>query len=423
MRKLKTSELNRKNIQEFQNAEKSPVVLVLDNVRSMNNVGSIFRTSDAFLVEKIYLCGITGTPPHREITKTAIGAEKSVEWEYHSNTLEVVNDLKTRGYMVYSIEQASDSADLMTIEYPPSKLAFVFGNEIDGVQQEVINASHHCLEIPQLGTKHSFNVAVTCGIVLWDFFKFRNTVQSKLTIWFLVALFAVSSCTNNTNSHPPKPNDKLSNPSDEINDSNYLTDNNNEASSKIDSALKSNEINIDKASIVKPDEYIQQADYSILVSYSVDCPMCNRYTSELVQIQQQINALNKSHLIAQKMLNKSPENANKRPQFQLGLIQVNSDENWDMDGFNPPIEQITIPDQNHEFVKRFKFNMYPEVVVVNAQNQVLYRGKIDDRAVATGVVRPTATKFYLKDAINQLFSGQKISIPTTRAQGCYIEVK
>ena len=123
------------------------------------------------------------------------------------------------------------------------------------------------------------------------------------------------------------------------------------------------------------------------------------------------------------MLNKSPGNANKRPQFQLGLIQVNSDENWDMDGFSPPIEQITISDQNHEFVKRFKFNMYPEVVVVNAQNQVLYRGKIDDRAVATGVVRPTATKFYLKDAINQLFSGQKITTPTTRAQGCYIEVK
>lgn len=423
MRKLKTSELNRKNIEEFQNAEKSPVVIVLDNVRSMNNVGSIFRTSDAFLVEKIYLCGITGTPPHREITKTAIGAEKSVEWEYHANTLEVVNELKTQGYIVYSIEQASDSADLMTIDYPQGKLAFVFGNEIDGVQQEVINASHHCLEIPQLGTKHSFNVAVTCGIVLWDFIKFRNTVLTKLTIWFLAVLMTVSSCTNSPNSHPPKQNDALSKQSDEFFFNVDSTQNSNEVLSGRDSVLNSDETNAARSIIVKPDEYIQQADYSVMVSYSVDCPMCNRYTADLVQIQQQINALNKSNLIAQKMLKKSPEKAIKRLQFQLGLIQVNSDENWDMDGFNPPIEQITISDQNHEFVKRFKFNMYPEVVVVNAQGQVLYRGKIDDRAVATGVVRPTATKFYLKDAINQLFSGQKITTPATRAQGCYIEVK
>lgn len=423
MRKLKTSELNRKNIEEFQNAEKSPVVIVLDNVRSMNNVGSIFRTSDAFLVEKIYLCGITGTPPHREITKTAIGAEKSVEWEYHANTLEVVNDLKTQGYIVYSIEQASDSADLMTIDYPQGKLAFVFGNEIDGVQQEVINASHHCLEIPQLGTKHSFNVAVTCGIVLWDFIKFRNTVLTKLTIWFLAVLFAVSSCTNSSNSHPPKQNDVLLKQSDEIIKGNSSTNNNDEASSRVDSVLKSDEVKTGKASIVKPDEYIQQADYSVMVSYSVDCPMCNRYTADLVKIQQQINALNKSNLIAQKMLNKSREKATKRPQFQLGLIQVNSDENWDMDGFNPSIEQITISDQNHEFVKRFKFKMYPEVVLVNAQGQVLYRGKIDDRAVSTGVTRPVAKINYLKDAINQLYQGQKIITPTTRAQGCYIEVK
>jgi 23S rRNA (guanosine2251-2'-O)-methyltransferase len=423
MRKLKTSELNRKNIEEFQNAEKSPVVIVLDNVRSMNNVGSIFRTSDAFLVQKIYLCGITGTPPHREITKTAIGAEKSVEWEYHANTLEVVNDLKTKGYIVYSIEQASDSADLMTIDYPQGKLAFVFGNEIDGVQQEVINASHHCLEIPQLGTKHSFNVAVTCGIVLWDFIKFRNTVLTKLTIWFLAVLFAVSSCTNSSNSHPPKQNDVLSKQSDEMIKDNSSTNNNDEASSRVDLVLKSDEVKTGKASIVKPDEYIQQADYSVMVSYSVDCPMCNRYTADLVKIQQQINALNKSNLIAQKMLNKSPEKAIKRPQFQLGLIQVNSDENWDMDGFNPSIEQITISDQNHDFVKRFKFKMYPEVVLVNAQGQVVYRGKIDDRAVSTGVVRSVAKNYYLKEAINQLYQGQKITTPTTRAQGCYIEVK
>lgn len=174
MRKLKTTELGRLSVNEFKSAEKMPICLVLDNIRSMNNVGSMFRTSDAFLVKTVYLCGITGCPPHREITKTAIGAEKSVHWEYHKDTLEVIQALKEQGYFVYAIEQATNSVSLLDIDYPNQPIAFVMGNEIDGVQQEVINQCDACLEIPQLGTKHSFNVAVTCGMVLWDYAKAKQ---------------------------------------------------------------------------------------------------------------------------------------------------------------------------------------------------------------------------------------------------------
>ena len=171
MQKLKTTELGRLSLDEFKQASKSPVCVVLDNVRSMNNVGSIFRSSDAFLIDTIFLCGITATPPHRDITKTAIGAENSVNWEYSQDTLAVVQNLQQNGYTVYAIEQAKGSLSLLNMDYPNTPVAFVLGNEIDGVQQEVINACDHCLEIPQLGTKHSFNVAVTAGIVLWDYAK------------------------------------------------------------------------------------------------------------------------------------------------------------------------------------------------------------------------------------------------------------
>ncbi len=174
MRKLKTTELGRLSVEEFQSIEKWPICLVLDNVRSMNNVGSMFRTADAFLVKTIYLCGITACPPHREITKTAIGAEKSVLWEYQKSTLEVVKKLQLEGYFVYAIEQAEGSVSLKNIEYPNQPIAFVMGNEIDGVQQDVINQCDACLEIPQLGTKHSFNVAVTCGMILWDYAKVKQ---------------------------------------------------------------------------------------------------------------------------------------------------------------------------------------------------------------------------------------------------------
>jgi 23S rRNA (guanosine2251-2'-O)-methyltransferase len=168
MKKLSMSELNRLSPEEFKQAQKAPIVVILDNVRSMHNVGSIFRTSDAFAIEKLYLCGITARPPHRDIEKAALGATESVNWEYAADTLALINQLKTDGYTILSIEQAENSISLEKFQTKPNeKYAIIFGNEVDGVQQEVINASHACVEIPQFGTKHSFNVSVTAAIVLW----------------------------------------------------------------------------------------------------------------------------------------------------------------------------------------------------------------------------------------------------------------
>lgn len=171
MRKLRTSDLGRLTLEEFKTATKSPFCVVLDNVRSMNNVGSIFRTSDAFLIDTLYLCGITAQPPHRDITKTAIGAENSVNWIYFERTIDAITDLKNKGYAIYAIEQVENSLKLNNLNYPDGPIAFVLGNEIDGVQQEVIELCDASIEVPQLGTKHSFNVAVTAGIVLWDYAK------------------------------------------------------------------------------------------------------------------------------------------------------------------------------------------------------------------------------------------------------------
>lgn len=173
-RKLQNEELNRISTEEFKAAPKIPVVVILDNIRSQNNVGSVFRTSDAFRVEKIYLCGITSTPENREVHKTALGAEDAVDWEYVKDTLEVVNRLQADGYRVFSVEQAENSTSLENFTLQPSeKYALVFGNEVKGVQQEVINASEGCIEIPQFGTKHSLNISVTVGIVLWTFASLR----------------------------------------------------------------------------------------------------------------------------------------------------------------------------------------------------------------------------------------------------------
>lgn len=170
-RKLLNEELGRKSIEEFKKSDKLPLVVILDNVRSLNNVGSVFRTSDAFLVEKIFLCGITGTPPHPEIHRSALGAEKSVEWEYVESTVKAVEHLKQLGYLIVSIEQVEKS--VLLNQFIPEfgkKYALVFGNEVKGVEQEVVDISDICIEIPQLGTKHSFNISVSAGIVLWDFF-------------------------------------------------------------------------------------------------------------------------------------------------------------------------------------------------------------------------------------------------------------
>lgn len=176
-RKLKITELNRISAEEFKKADKLPLVVILDNVRSLHNIGSVFRTSDAFRVECIYLCGITATPPHPEMHKTALGAEFTVDWKYVNNAVEAVDNLRQEGYVVFSIEQAKNSIMLENIQLEQGKrYAVVLGNEVKGVQQEVIDHSDGCIEIPQYGTKHSLNVSVTAGIVIWDLFKQLKTL-------------------------------------------------------------------------------------------------------------------------------------------------------------------------------------------------------------------------------------------------------
>ena len=172
MRKLKITELNRISIEEFKEADKLPLVVVMDDIRSLHNIGSVFRTADAFRIECIYLCGITATPPHPEMHKTALGAEFTVDWKYVNNAVETVDNLRSEGYVVYSVEQAEGSIMLDELVLDRSKkYAIVMGNEVKGVQQEVIDHSDGCIEIPQYGTKHSLNVSVTAGIVIWDLFK------------------------------------------------------------------------------------------------------------------------------------------------------------------------------------------------------------------------------------------------------------
>lgn len=171
MRKLKNEELIRKTVSDFKQAEKTPLILILDNIRSLNNIGSVFRTADAFLIEKIYICGITATPPHKDIHKTALGATENVAWEYVENTLDVVQKLQKEKVSVWAIEQ-TEKAVLLDAFQPKknSKHAFILGNEVRGVAQEVVNACGQALEIPQFGTKHSLNISVATGVVVWDYF-------------------------------------------------------------------------------------------------------------------------------------------------------------------------------------------------------------------------------------------------------------
>ena len=164
--------MNRISPEEFKQSEKTPLVVVLDNVRSLHNVGSVFRTGDAFLIEAVYLCGITSTPPQAEIHKTALGAEDSVDWKYFEDTHDALNELKAAGYSVFAIEQAEGSTMLPDFNTQSGiKYAVVLGNEVKGVQQSVVDACDGCIEIPQFGTKHSLNVSVTAGIVIWEFFR------------------------------------------------------------------------------------------------------------------------------------------------------------------------------------------------------------------------------------------------------------
>jgi 23S rRNA (guanosine2251-2'-O)-methyltransferase len=172
MKKLKLDELNRASLAEFKAMEKFPVAVVLDNVRSMHNIGSIFRTADGFAVEQICLCGITACPPHREIEKTALGATQSINWKYFETTLQAVEQLRAEGHAIIAIEQAENST--MLNEFVPEegvKYALIFGNEVNGVDEEVMAKIDACIEIPQFGTKHSFNIVVSAGIVLWEFSK------------------------------------------------------------------------------------------------------------------------------------------------------------------------------------------------------------------------------------------------------------
>jgi tRNA G18 (ribose-2'-O)-methylase SpoU len=171
MRKLRNNELGRLTPDQYEQEKKVPVVVILDNIRSCNNTGSVFRTSDALLIEKIFLCGITATPPNTEIHKTALDAEKTVEWEYYAETTETVEKLKSAGYKVFAVEQVENS--ILLPNFNPknyNKIALVFGNEVKGVQQKVVNMCDGSIEIPQFGTKHSFNISVSAGIVLWDLF-------------------------------------------------------------------------------------------------------------------------------------------------------------------------------------------------------------------------------------------------------------
>lgn len=172
MRKLSIYELNRISVDEFRESDKLPLIVILDDVRSMYNVGSIFRTSDAFRVECIYLCGITPRPPHQEIHKTALGAEESVKWQYAADCTDVIDRLKSEGYYIYGVEQVEDSVMLNDLDIPSgSKVAVILGNEVKGVQQHLIDKCDGCIEIPQFGTKHSLNVSTAGGIVIWEIWK------------------------------------------------------------------------------------------------------------------------------------------------------------------------------------------------------------------------------------------------------------
>ncbi len=171
-KKLKLDELGRISVEEFAAAEKTPLIIVLDNIRSLNNIGSVFRTCDAFRIEKIYLCGITATPPHRDIHKTALGATETVEWEHVDDTTDLILRLNEEGVDTYAIEQAENSISLL--DFRPSKMnktAIVMGNEVDGVQQDVIYACKGVIEVPQIGTKHSLNISVCTGVVVWDVYS------------------------------------------------------------------------------------------------------------------------------------------------------------------------------------------------------------------------------------------------------------
>jgi tRNA G18 (ribose-2'-O)-methylase SpoU len=182
MRKLENSELERKSIKSFKQSEKTPLIIILDDIRSLHNIGSVFRTADAFLIEKIILCGITATPPNKEIHKTALGATETVTWEHNDNVLEVIENLKKEDVMVLAIEQVENAVFLQNFKVEnDKKYALVFGNEVYGVSQDAVALCDGCIEIPQLGTKHSLNISVSAGIVVWDLFQKLNWATPSIS--------------------------------------------------------------------------------------------------------------------------------------------------------------------------------------------------------------------------------------------------
>ncbi|MGK0252722.1 MAG: 23S rRNA (guanosine2251-2'-O)-methyltransferase [Mariniflexile sp.] len=181
MRKLKNSELDRLSVDDFKSVTKTPLIIILDNIRSLNNIGSVFRTSDAFLIEKIYLCGITATPPHKDIHKTALGSTDTVAWEYVENTIDLIEKLKAENIKICSIEQ-TENATMLNAFTPEANTTYglVFGNEVKGVSQKVVSSSDVVIEIPQYGTKHSLNISVSCGVVVWDIFSKLKSINESL---------------------------------------------------------------------------------------------------------------------------------------------------------------------------------------------------------------------------------------------------
>ncbi len=179
MKKRTQEEMNRMSIDEFRSADKIPMVVVLDNIRSQHNIGSVFRTADAFRLEAIHLCGITATPPHREIHKTALGSTESVEWKHFETTAESIQELKESGYTIVAVEQATESIMIhMFVPDKQKKYALIFGNEVNGIEDDIMNSSDFCLEIPQYGTKHSLNISVSAGIVIWEFYVKMNGINN-----------------------------------------------------------------------------------------------------------------------------------------------------------------------------------------------------------------------------------------------------
>jgi len=173
MRKLSMEELGRKSVNEFRQSEKLPIIIVLENIRSAYNVGSIFRTADAFLLQAIYICGYTAHPPHKEIKKTALGAEETVDWKYFKNIQQAIEELKQQDYKIYAVEQAENSLKLQAVSFGQEKIAVIFGNEVTGIEQSTIEQTDGCIEIPQLGMKHSLNIATAAGVVLWELVRTR----------------------------------------------------------------------------------------------------------------------------------------------------------------------------------------------------------------------------------------------------------